>query len=193
MRSLPEWFERGLEARIPVNYQNGPGSGKGRNSKGEALSGLRRLQRYIGYAMLLSAAAGVYLLATDGSLWILAVSHAYGLVIIVVLDVLLGIMNLIGVEAGLPREPRRGLSGDSPSAGRHHDRSPVQHDHGLFRVLPLRPRRVRRPALAPGGHHRSRHPRTGPTSSSSPRGEGWRRSSTTPAGRSSRRSPASEC
>ena len=44
----------------------------------------------------MSAAAGVYLLATDGSLWILAVSHAVGLVIIVVLDVLLGVMNLIG-------------------------------------------------------------------------------------------------
>jgi len=94
--TLPEWFERGLEARIPVNYQKGLGTGKGRSSKGEALSGLRRLQRYIGYALLLSAAAGVYLLATDGSLWILAVSHAYGLVIIVVLDVFLGVMNLMG-------------------------------------------------------------------------------------------------
>ena len=60
------------------------------------MSGLRRLQRFVGYAMLLSAAAGVYLLATDGSLWILAVSHAYGLVIIVVLDVVLGTMNLVG-------------------------------------------------------------------------------------------------
>jgi len=93
---LPEWFERGLEARIPVEYQKSPGGGKGRASKNEALSGLRRLQRYIGYAMLLSAAAGIYLLATDGSLWILAVSHAIGLVIIVVLDVFLGILNLTG-------------------------------------------------------------------------------------------------
>jgi len=92
----PEWLELGLDARIPVNYQKGPGIGKGRTSKGEALSGLRRLQRYIGYGMLLSAAAGVYLLATDGSLWILAVSHAYGLVIIVVLDVFLGVLNLMG-------------------------------------------------------------------------------------------------
>jgi len=92
----PEWLERGLEAKIPVNYQKGPAGGKGRTSTGEALSGLRRLQRFVGYAMLLSAAAGVYLLATDGSLWILAVSHAYGLVIIVVLDVVLGTMNLVG-------------------------------------------------------------------------------------------------
>lgn len=91
-----EWLERGLEARIPIEYQNSPGGGKGRTSKNEALSGLRRLQRYIGYAMLLSAAAGVYLLATDGSLWILAVSHAYGLVTIVVLEVLLGVLNLMG-------------------------------------------------------------------------------------------------
>jgi len=92
----PEWLELGLEARIPVRYQKDRPSGKGRISKDEALSGLRRLQRYIGYAMLLSAVAGIYLLATDGSLWILAVSHAYGLVIIVVLDVFLGVLNLTG-------------------------------------------------------------------------------------------------
>jgi cytochrome b6-f complex iron-sulfur subunit len=92
----PEWLELGLEARIPVRYQKDRPSGKGRISKDEALSGLRRLQRYIGYAMLLSAAAGIYLLATDGSLWILAVSHAYGLVIIIVLDVFLGVLNLTG-------------------------------------------------------------------------------------------------
>jgi arsenite oxidase small subunit len=86
----------GLERRIPVLYQKVPGQGKGHTSRGEALKGLRKLQRYIGYAMLLSAVTGVYLLATDGSLWILAVSHAVGLVIIVVLDVLLGLMNLLG-------------------------------------------------------------------------------------------------
>ncbi len=93
---LPEWFEQGLEAKIPIVYQKPPEGGKGRTSKNEALSGLRRLQRYIGYALLMSAAAGVYLLATDGSLWILAVSHAVGLVIIVLLDVSLGVMNLLG-------------------------------------------------------------------------------------------------
>ncbi len=93
---LRDWFEQGLEARIPIVYQKPPEGGRGRTSKNEALSGLRRLQRYIGFLMLLSAAAGVYLLATDGSLWILAVSHAVGLVIIVLLDVSLGIMNLLG-------------------------------------------------------------------------------------------------
>jgi len=91
---LPEWFEEGLEARIPVFYQQARGPEKGYTH--HALNNLRKLQRYIGYVMLLSAAAGVYLLATDGSLWILAVSHAIGLVIIVILDLALGIMNLLG-------------------------------------------------------------------------------------------------
>ncbi|HEV2390457.1 MAG TPA: Rieske 2Fe-2S domain-containing protein [Nitrososphaerales archaeon] len=94
--SPPGWLEQGLETRIPVSYEKERASGKGRISKDEALGALRRLQRYIGYSMLLSAAAGIYLLATDGSLWILAVSHAYGLVIIVVLDVILGLLNLAG-------------------------------------------------------------------------------------------------
>jgi Rieske Fe-S protein len=94
--SAGEWLGEGLESKIPVLHQKGPAQGKRYTSKGEALSGLRKLQKYIGYAMLLSAAAGIYLLATDGSLWILAVSHAVGLVIIVVLDILLGAMNLIG-------------------------------------------------------------------------------------------------
>jgi Rieske Fe-S protein len=94
--STGDWLRQGLEGKIPVLYQKGPAQGKGYTSKGEALSGLRKLQKYIGYAMLLSAAAGVFLLATDGSLWILAVSHAVGLVIIVILDVLLGLMNLTG-------------------------------------------------------------------------------------------------
>jgi thiosulfate dehydrogenase (quinone) large subunit len=92
----PDWLEEGLRARIAVRYQGSGEPGRGHTSKSEALLGLRRLQRYIGYIMLLSVAAGVYLLATDGSLWILAVSHAVGLVLIVILDVLLGVMNLMG-------------------------------------------------------------------------------------------------
>jgi cytochrome b6-f complex iron-sulfur subunit len=94
--SSREWLERGLETEIPVLYQKGPEQGKGYISKQEALSSLRKMQRYIGYIMLMSAAGGVYLLATDGSLWILAVSHAIGLVLIVVLDVSLGALNLMG-------------------------------------------------------------------------------------------------
>lgn len=75
--------------------ENGAGEGKGRLiSKTEARSGLRRLQQFIGASFLLSAIAGIYLLATDGSLWLLAVSHAVGLVSIVLIDASLGILNL---------------------------------------------------------------------------------------------------
>ncbi len=63
-------------------------------SKQRAHSGLRRVQTLIGAAFLASAAAGIYLLATDGSLWRLAVSHAVGLVVIVVIDVVFGLLNL---------------------------------------------------------------------------------------------------
>jgi hypothetical protein len=42
-----EWFGQGLEARIPVIYQKGDSQRKGYSSKSEALSGLRKLQKYI--------------------------------------------------------------------------------------------------------------------------------------------------
>jgi Rieske Fe-S protein len=87
-------FESGLEATIPVVYRQTHAQGKGYTY--HALDSLRRLQRIIGGLMLLTAAAGVYLLATDGSLWILAVSHAIGLAVIVLLDLSLGVMNLMG-------------------------------------------------------------------------------------------------
>jgi Rieske Fe-S protein len=48
----------------------------------------------MGLLLLLSAASGFYLLATDNSLWRLALSHAYGLVAIVIVDIVLGLMNL---------------------------------------------------------------------------------------------------
>ena len=48
----------------------------------------------MGAMLLLSSATGAYLLATDASLWLLAVSHAVGLVIIVVVDFVLGIYSL---------------------------------------------------------------------------------------------------
>jgi len=69
--------------------------GKSFLSKSDAGSGLRRVQLIIGVAFLLSSVAGVYLLATDGSLWHLAVSHAYGLIVIVAIDAVLGVMNLL--------------------------------------------------------------------------------------------------
>ena len=48
----------------------------------------------MGLLLLLSAASGFYLLATDNSLWRLALSHAYGLIAIVIVDIILGLMNL---------------------------------------------------------------------------------------------------
>lgn len=63
-------------------------------SKERARSGLTNLQAIIGLLLLLSAAAGVYLLATDGSLWNLALSHAVGLIVIVAVDIVLGLFSI---------------------------------------------------------------------------------------------------
>jgi arsenite oxidase small subunit len=82
---------RVLEATEDASKGNGLAKGL---SKAEATSGVRRLQRFFGLAFLLSAFAGVYLLATDKSLLLLAVSHAVGLAVIVVIDVVLGALNL---------------------------------------------------------------------------------------------------
>lgn len=67
-------------------------------SKERARSGLTNLQLIIGLLLLLSAASGFYLLATDNSLWLLALSHAYGLIAIVLVDILLGLMNLASIR-----------------------------------------------------------------------------------------------
>lgn len=63
-------------------------------SKTKAHAGLRRVQSFIGAAFLGSTVSGVYLLATDGSLWQLAVSHAVGLIVVVLIDAVLGVLNL---------------------------------------------------------------------------------------------------
>lgn len=63
-------------------------------SKETARAGLDRIQVAVGFMLLASAVTGAYLLATDRSLWLLALSHAIGLVLIVALDVLLGILSL---------------------------------------------------------------------------------------------------
>ncbi len=55
---------------------------------------MRRVQQFFGLAFLLSAISGAYLLATDKSVWLLAISHAVGLVVIVAIDVVLGVLNL---------------------------------------------------------------------------------------------------
>lgn len=49
----------------------------------------------MGSLLLLSALFGAYLLGTDQSLWKLAISHAYGLLIIVAIDVAIGVLNLL--------------------------------------------------------------------------------------------------
>ncbi len=70
------------------------GSGQAASVKETAVRGFRRIQLATGAMLLLSSAAGVYLLATDASLWLLAVSHAVGLMIIVVMDFVLGVYSL---------------------------------------------------------------------------------------------------
>ena len=67
-------------------------------SKTEARSAVAKFQRYMGVALLASAFFGIYLLATDKSLWILAVSHAYGLLLIVVVDFVLAILIFSSVR-----------------------------------------------------------------------------------------------
>jgi Rieske Fe-S protein len=67
-------------------------------ARGRARESLSKLQFYTGVFLILSAAFGIYLLATDQSLWILAVSHAYGLVAIVGIDLLFGFLSLLMVR-----------------------------------------------------------------------------------------------
>jgi len=63
-------------------------------SKQAARSGLRKLQTITGLMLLFSSGVGTFLLATDRSLWLLAVSHAVGLIVIVAIDLVLGVFNL---------------------------------------------------------------------------------------------------
>jgi Rieske Fe-S protein len=67
-------------------------------SKSQARTALARFQTYIGIVFFLSAFFGIYLLATDGSLWHLAVSHAYGLVVICSIDIIFGFLNMASVR-----------------------------------------------------------------------------------------------
>jgi cytochrome b6-f complex iron-sulfur subunit len=67
-------------------------------ARGRARQSLTKLQFYTGISLILSAVFGIYLLATDQSLWILAVSHAYGLVAIVAIDLLFGILSFFMVR-----------------------------------------------------------------------------------------------
>ena len=63
-------------------------------SRRGARSSLDRLQVGIGILLVLCGTAGTYLLATDGSLWNLALSHALGLIVVVLVDLSAGLMSL---------------------------------------------------------------------------------------------------
>lgn len=80
--------------RAQPNQKGNEGKPKLYILKKEANRKLDLFQRYIGVALILSAAFGIYLLATDKSLWLLAVSHAYGLVAISAIDIILGLTSL---------------------------------------------------------------------------------------------------
>src|SRR5579872_6631835 len=67
-------------------------------SRAEAIRRLDRYQEIVAISLIASTAFGAYLLETDHSLWLLAVSHAYGLVAICVIDVILAIVNFLHVR-----------------------------------------------------------------------------------------------
>ena len=67
------------------------GSSKRRSKSASVKRGFRRLQLLTGALLILSSVCGAYLLATDSSLWLLAVSHAVGLVVISGMDLILGL------------------------------------------------------------------------------------------------------
>jgi len=69
------------------------------SGKQSAHRGFRRLQLLTGILLLLSSGVGAYLLATDASLWLLAFSHAVGLMIIVALDLVLGLYSLASTKS----------------------------------------------------------------------------------------------
>lgn len=66
--------------------------------RGRSREALSKFQFAIGIFLILSAVFGLYLLATDQSLWILAASHAYGLVAIVGIDLILGALSILLVR-----------------------------------------------------------------------------------------------
>ncbi|HKT21047.1 MAG TPA: Rieske 2Fe-2S domain-containing protein, partial [Nitrososphaerales archaeon] len=85
--------------------------------KETAVRGFRRIQLATGAMLLLSSAAGVYLLATDASLWLLAVSHAVGLIIIVVVDFVLGLYSLASSKSVYLLSIAAGVLGFALQAG----------------------------------------------------------------------------
>jgi len=83
-----------LPQKIPVKEQPVPKNSE-LISRAEAIKRFDRSQEIVGISLIASTAFGAYLLATDKSLWLLAVSHAYGLVAICVIDVILAVANFV--------------------------------------------------------------------------------------------------
>ena len=83
----------GCSRRMQAAVQRSTG-GEASSTKEAVRRRFKVFQRMMGLLLILSSAAGTYLLATDNSLWLLALSHAVGLIIIVVLDAVLGIYSL---------------------------------------------------------------------------------------------------
>lgn len=67
--------------------------------KETARTSLDRAQAGIGILLMLSGVGGAYLLLTDGSLWNLALSHALGLIVVVLVDLAVGLMSLFALRS----------------------------------------------------------------------------------------------
>jgi len=66
---------------------------RGGMSKERARTGLQRLQSAVGLLLFLSAGVAIFLLSTDRSLWLQALSHAVGLILIAGVDLFLGVLS----------------------------------------------------------------------------------------------------
>jgi arsenite oxidase small subunit len=90
-------MKKGKREQAPLPPPKREQQRKAYQLKLEANKKLNLYQRFIGIALITSSAFGIYLLATDKSLWLLAVSHAYGLIAISAIDVAFGLPNLLAL------------------------------------------------------------------------------------------------
>ncbi|MDA4129138.1 MAG: ubiquinol-cytochrome c reductase iron-sulfur subunit [Thaumarchaeota archaeon] len=67
-------------------------------SKREARSSIARFQKLMGIIFSLAALAGIYLLSNDPFLWLVAVSHAYGLIFIVSVEIFLAVLSFLAIK-----------------------------------------------------------------------------------------------
>ena len=132
-------------------------------SRSEAGERLDRFQAFMGISLIISAAFGSYLLATDKSLWILAVSHAYGLLAICIIDLVLAALNFLSVRKVL--FPTLGWAlltvllqlGDIVTAPQFGMKIPY------FARIPVRSLGVRWHTIGAGSNHCDRAVRKNPT------------------------------